>query len=66
MPNLRGRKERREEKERKVQAESDEELDFRTVDEAEDEYGGATGRESEPEQIEQGGSKAKKSRKTRT
>ena len=38
MPNLMGRKERREDE---VQAESDEDFDFRTAEEAEDGYGGS-------------------------
>ena len=61
MPNLRGGKERREEGEEEVKAESDEEFDFQTSEETNDGYGGSDWkREPEPEPIKQGGSKAKK------
>ena len=65
MPNLRGRKEQ--EKERSgsdPEAESDEEFDFGSTEEAEDEHGGNNQRnESEP--AEQGGDEAKKGKKAK-
>ena len=61
MPNLRGRN-----SERSAKAESDEEFDFGSTDEAEDRYGGSYQRnEPKPKTTEQGEDRVKKA-KTKT
>ena len=62
MPNLRGRN-----SERSAKAESDEEFNFGTAEEAEDGYEGSNQRNvPKSKSTKQGGGKAKKGRKART
>ena len=65
MPNLRGIKGKGERILGDRKAESDEEFDLGSGEEAEEGYGGRTQR-NEPEPTEQGGGKAKKGRKANT